>query len=108
MKKVLLLILSICSTSAFSGEYSNIGKITRIQTNGWKVGIIMDVEMKNVGCTHKNQYMLELTADDFERKQLMYSTLLSAKMAGKNVKVWLNGCYEDFPLITDIIVGVDP
>ena len=89
----------------FAGEYSNSGRVSRIQINGWQASIIMDSEMIKAGCTYSSQYRLDFNTEHSEKIKLMYSTILSAYMAGKEVKFWLNGCHEDFPVITDVVMG---
>lgn len=55
-------------------------------------------------CTNVDSYMVS-TAIPAEARQRIYSTLLSMKLAGKPVKLFVEGCEDGRPRVRNVIVN---
>ncbi|MCO7224250.1 hypothetical protein [Pleionea sp. CnH1-48] len=110
MRKCLIGLLAAVSLSSMA---ASTGKINldnvRLQVNGSAPArvFIYDVKVTGTNCSRNDiPVILFDEANGHLLGEEMYSTLLSAKMAGKQVDITTNGCWHNgtYPIVGSVYV----
>jgi len=85
-----------------SGEVH--AKISRILSYNGHTGLLVVLSSQHQnfdGCPSASYYIFP---DNASRAAIVQSMLVSAQMAGKNVELVVDGCFENFPRIVHVTV----
>jgi len=109
VKKLLFLVIcvTLAQNARAAGEWVDLTDFYL-----WSNTYLLDIIRVQVGgtvqnpsgCSDSDSYMVLTTLSE-EAKQRIYSTLLAAKLAGRPVRLRIDGCESNKPAIISVVLG---